>query len=161
MNCGKTKKCVVCKMLFLFICFLVFNFYIVSASSDADTKFLEAENIIDQESVVEEDSLEVAEESNMWEQAAAIAALSWGMDYKAFRIEAEEFLKAYKKNHPSSRYPASVEDLIILPKPNMETLRKKFTEFNEAHENKYTDEIHGLTFGEHEGFSMFLVPSHQ
>ncbi len=81
------------------------------------------------------------------------------MTYQAFRAEAEEFLINYKKSHPSLTRPISVEDLIVLSKPNIEAFKENLNRFNKAHGDKYTEEIHCLDSHKLDSSVKFLVPS--
>lgn len=106
-----------------------------------------------------ENNLEAINMPNKWEQLANKAALSWGMDYKKFRSEAEEFLLAYKVTHPFSFYPSSVEDLIILNKPDINVIREKLTEFSKIYPEK---DINALAEQVSKNISQtpkFLVPT--
>lgn len=104
-----------------------------------------------------EDEMETTETLNQWVESAIKAAASWEMDYNTFRAEAEKFLIAYKKAHPFSTYPSSVEDLIVLPKPDINATKKKLIEFNEFHSNKYLNEINQLKLDRVEHSPKFLV----
>lgn len=60
-----------------------------------------------------------------WELKAMEASKAWGISYQEFINEAEEFLLAYKESNRSLSYINSIEDLIILKKPSIDTTYDK------------------------------------
>ena len=103
------SKCLVSSVL----CFLGFN---AVASSDIHTQ--------------ERFDIPKFYVSPEWEQVAREAADSYDMSYETFLREANKFLIDYKREHPGTNYPLSVEDLAIYKKPDYSNILKKIERLN-------------------------------
>ena len=148
---------IILRMFFIFL----FLFNVDNSFSMDRTQRNEAVKRPLSEVSLAEDGDEVIAGPNEWEISARRAAESWGVSYEVFRHEAEKFLIAYKTSHPFSSYPASVEDLMILCKPDEKLLAEKLDEFVRAHPDSH-DEVSRLyhnIISASEASPRFLVPA--
>lgn len=86
--------------------------------------------------------------STDWERMAGEAADSYEISYEAFIKEADQFLMKFKKEHPGTNYPNSLEDLVVFKKPDYSDMIRMIDKFNE-----------GKSEDERIDINLFIVPA--
>ena len=86
--------------------------------------------------------------STDWERMAREAADSYHISYEVFIKEADQFLMKFKKEHPGTNYPNSLEDLVIFKKPDYSDMTRMIDKFNE-----------GKSEDERIDINLFIVPA--